>query len=387
MRKIFITILLTLSGLAAMAQGLQSYNVQRALEAVRSGDADGALNYLAQEIQQYPNNGYANYFIAAICKQMNNPQTAMRFAHKAITAPTNLSDMDIYTETCGILAEYCLAGGDTTKALAYYQLPVSFNKKYVNAYIERADLLTEMHNAQQLIADGKTCIKLEPKNPTSYIMLAEGLRLDGQHGEAIKMLQTAMSKLEADDKRASYLHYLISLNQTELSQYDQAIHHAIEAIRVRNNNMTAMLQLIAIADSSDYHQVIDSIAYQAEQDPTNGWWWLIACDTYDHQHLYIDGLHAAMRAVRLNEIPNTYSEIADHFRHYVGDMETAEHYYRLHLEKDSTSAVAYLNMADYYHDLARYDEAIRFADKAISLDADRGAYYYIRGRIYRDMHN
>ena len=78
------SILLTLFALVSISsvsfaqpQGKQSYNFTRALEEAKKGNNDDAMDYLAKEVRENPNNGYAHMTMAILQADAENYNDAM----------------------------------------------------------------------------------------------------------------------------------------------------------------------------------------------------------------------------------------------------------------------------------------------------------------------
>lgn len=386
MKKIVFILCLLVGAFQAIAQSTdQSYNVRRALEALQQGNTDGALNALVQEVQQNPRNGVAYFYLAAICEHMEKPIPTMRFAYDAVK---NLSkgQVKMIAESYHMLADIYLQGQDTTMALQLLDKALIADKANVDIYALRANVLDEQKQYEQMLIEGKALIKKAPKEVTGYVIAAEALRHQKHYTEAIDMLDKAEKTLEPGEKYMSRIHMMRAQNLMGMKQYLEAMDEAAASIKIRVNNPSLRL-LSGMSDSLDVQTVMERFDQYIEQDPTNEWWWLLKGDNYSRQRQYAEEIICYLKGNKINEMPFLYESIGEGLRHYVGDMELAEKYYRIGMEKDSTNAQYPMLMADYYHDLGQYEEALVWADKAIGMNANKPNFFYARGRIYRDMHD
>lgn len=394
MKRKLIVFLLLLVGVQASnlfaGSTADSYYIKRALEAIQSQDYETASYFLGQEVQDNPTNGYAYAYLAALCDMMSGYNGAMfMFAKKAIPLlPKNENYLKASMEA--LQAQVYYEAGDTARAIEVWEKAVSYNVKNPRYYGFAAEAMEDSKDFQRLyeLGDKMVHIKGLDKEPITYVILVSALNHLKRYEEAISYADKGLKLKELNKNNEAFFHSEKAIALKDLERYDEAINEALTAARL--NGRRGLLVLIDVADKIDMQVVIDSMEAAFEREPSQMLWPLAESDIYARHNRYVQSLYQLLRGAKVGDDADAYSEAGEEAVHYLGDPERGERLYRKALEKDSTNALAWGGLADLYHDMGRYDEALKAIDEALRLDPEQKKMripYLIRGRVYMSMHN
>lgn len=394
MKRKLIVFLLLLVGVQASnlfaGSTADSYYIKRALEAIQSQDYETASYFLGQEVQENPTNGYAYAYLAALCDMMSGYNGAMfMFAKKAIPLlPKNENYLKASMEA--LQAQVYYEAGDTARAIEVWEKAVSYNVKNPRYYGFAAEAMEDSKDFQRLyeLGDKMVHIKGLDKEPITYVILVSALNHLKRYEEAISYADKGLKLKELNKNNEAFFHSEKAIALKDLERYDEAINEAMTAARL--NGRRGLLVLIDVADKIDMQVVIDSMEAAFEREPSQMLWPLAESDIYARHNRYVQSLYQLLRGAKVGDDADAYSEAGEEAVHYLGDPEMGERLYRKALEKDSTNALAWGGLADLYHDMGRYDEALKAIDEALRLDPEQKKMripYLIRGRVYMSMHN
>lgn len=388
MRKLITTFLLTATAFVAAQNNPSAYNIKRALEAAQSGDGKEALGYLSKELKENPTNGYAHLYVTAICDNMGYKSPVLTYGAKTIKY-LGKSEPDFVAQAAGLMADIYLESGDTVSALEYLQKGVALCKTRSETYGDLANIYEDAGRYDDMFAIGEQYKRLFPKNAVGDVIISSSLHKQGKDEEALSYADRALKMLTRDDQYRRVVRMVRSEALFGLGRYEAALHDAMESARMKASVRT--LELIEeIADSVPGNMVLDSLQAAWENDRTQTLWLLTMSDIYRHRNDNINAILSLYKALKIEETPVVFSSLANLSVHYMASPEEGERLYKKGIELDSTNAGNYSHLADLYHDLKRYDDAIRYADKALQLcstDKQAELTLMIRGRVYESMHN
>lgn len=366
---------------------LRSENMQRAMAALREGDKENAIEYLTNEIDANPTNGYAYAIVASILKNENYKSALLRYAGKAIQyLPGSESDLMVeMTEACGKIYD---KGGDSIRAEKMYDRGVMTNRNSLSAHLSRAGYYDNHDDYQRLLTEGNECIRIDKSQPNGYYVVALAQLGLKNYPEALRQAELAVAKVDAENKglRASALG-VAAQAECAMQHYDHAIELTMQSLRIKLTSQSVQASY-ALADSTDGKVLIDSLKSLLVELSTETWVPGLMCDVYEHNNDYVHSTYFLHQILAIEKNARTYRSIGDNYVHNLGCPEMAEKMFRLAIEQDSTDAQNYIVLGDLYHDLGRYDEAMKYMNKAIEMGGgDNSHTYYVRGRIHRDRHD
>ena len=390
-RNLLVIGMLCVAGLATAGSTTDSYNIKRALEAAQQQDWETSVSFLSQELKENPTNGYAYAYFAAVCDMMGGYDNAVfSFSKKALRYLPK-SDRYMNSEMEGYLGEIYEKAKDTTRAMEHYRKAIAFDVTSPKFYGYLANLRDEQKDYEGLVeqADGMIHhIKGLDKEAVSYVIITTGLNGLKRYEETIQYADKGLAISDLSKGQQSVLHREKTKALMGMKRYDEALAEAM--VTARLNTHRGMQLLEQIADSSDMQPVLDSIEAGFAADPSQYLWLAAASDIYARHNNHVQGTYQLLRSAKVQESSQLYCQAAEYAINYLGDAEMAEQLYRKALATDSTDVLTMGHLADLYHDLGRYEEALRTFDRVLTLDPEQKRFpvpYYLRGRVYRSMHN
>ena len=392
MKKFLSLFLLLVWGAAVWAgNDKTTYNIQRAIEAAGQRDYETALTFLKQELNENPTNGYAYAYVAAVCDMMPDYKSVtFHFAKAALPLlPKNESYLLASME--GMQADIYAQADDTLRALEHQLRAVSYEPTNTQFAGRLAAMYEEGHNWQELYNLGYNLIhktKGMNLNPLGYIIISTALYGMERYDEIIDYSRRGLQLSDITPWQKGVLHKQLTQALMGKKDYPAALNEAIRTAEVATARGAQLL--IQLADSMDMQRVVDSIESLILRHENEEIWPLALSDIYDHHNDYRQSIYQMMRAARIEESDRIYYTIGEHCIDYMGDAEMAEQYYRRAIALDSTSVMPWGHLSILYHDLGRYEDALRALEKALLLDPTQDQFYVAysyMGRIYSDMHN
>lgn len=386
-RKLIIALLLCTSVLAGAESTRDSYNIRRAMEAAQSQDWETSLNFLGQELQVNPTNGYAYAFITIICDVMDYNHVILPFSKRAIEYLPK-KDWQMQGEMRHRQARIYLQAEDSARAEKLWKDALYWHK-YVDYYNNIAELMEKQHRLNELEALGKQCLKAFPKDPVSFNILASA-QYDSKQYEAA--IATVDKGLKTCKEMKDWQEGMLRANKTDalrkLHRYDEALPEAMKTARLLP--VRGYRSLVHLADSMDMQLVLDSIEAAFRQNPTEMRWLLVESDIYEHHNNYVQAVYQSLRATKVEEKANIYSSIGEMILNHIGDAELGEQYYLKAVKVDSLNARSWMGLAHLYHDLGRYDEGLKAVQRCMDLDPEHkttSSIYFVRAHAYQSLHN
>ncbi|MBO4622164.1 MAG: tetratricopeptide repeat protein [Paludibacteraceae bacterium] len=386
-RKLILAILLCTSVLAGAQSTKESYNIRRAMEAAQSQDWETSLNFLGQELQVNPTNGYAYAFAAIICDIMDYKHVILPFSKRALELLPK-KDWQMNAEMRHRQARIYFEAEDSTKAEKLWKDALYWHRD-VDYYNNIADLMEKQDRFDELETLAKQCMKAFPKDPVSFNILASVQYDMKQYEEAVATVDKGLKTCKEMKKwQEGMLRSTKTDALRKLHRYDEALPECMKTARLLPPR--GCPKLVTLADSMDMQIVLDSVEAAFQQKPTEVNWLLIESDIYEHHNNYVQAAYQSLRAAKVEEQAGLYTGAGEMILTHIGDAELSEQYYLKALEVDSLRARSWMGLARLYHDLGRYDESLKAIQRCIDLDPEHknsGSICYLRGRIYHSMHN
>lgn len=391
MKKVLLFVLTCIISLTIAAQGNgYTYNVQRAIEAIRSSDYQTATEYLGQELNTNPTNGYAYAFAALLGEDAGiKPYGQMRLARYALQY-LPMSERGLRAKMNNIIAEIYLNAQDTATAVTYLNNAIVWQKNEDEHYVNLSDILSEQGRYDDQLALAKQAKKDLPKSSiVPDLIRLNVLVSEKKYADILTLADRLLGVMDKNDDAAYYFSYVARQRAKALSnlhRYDEALTAAMTLADRTSINYAAPV-LYLIADSSDYQVVIDSIHAYEQRSSVSPMPALVCSDIYMHKNLYADRLLAMWRAQHIQPSQQVLCMMHEVAMNGFGDSQLALDFLNQSFAMDSTHAQTLWNLADCYSDMGRYEQAIRYATRASEFAPSKVAPYYLRARAHRELKN
>lgn len=388
-RTVTCILLLSVSMLMWGQNTVDTYAFKRGVEAWRQQDMQTAYQYLSAELKEHPTNGYAYAALAFMCHDAKAPNAMVRSAYNALKyLPKN--DTRFLPDVCRLLSQFYLQACDTLAAENCLRQAMKVAPENLRIISDLADLYRDTGQYDKMLTLGKAAKAINVKDYHGYLILYDAYRGLKQYQEAIDEVNIVIlletMKPERNERLLDFMHIYRTNVFTVLGRYKEALEEGIPVINNRVNP-TLIDNFMTIADSIGYELVIEALKQGEQNGKVKSAWSIIRAEIYSNHHRYVDAYIELHKAMLIQESADIWRRMSSIAMNYLSDAELAETCLRNAVRVDSTSAFYYTLLADYYHDLNRYDDALQAASKAVSLDPSYDEVYYIRSRIYRDMHD
>ena len=374
-RFILLAMLSAIALASASAQKAEqykdSYHFKRALEIVQgNGDANDALRYLQQELDEHPKNGYAYYVIGRLYADNNMTGDAVAPTDKAISLLQK--DKEWITFAYRLRAEINLKLGNEVAALNDWSLSLKANSKDVNTLSDRAEYYYLNDRYAESDRDFERICTLQPGSTMGYMGKGRNASEQGKYDEAISLF-TYCIRLDPSFSQAYAFRAEAYLKQNKV---DEGIDDIIAALNIDVNEKAYNLMLAV--DEAHVNTLIAKMkVLQTSQPAENSWGYLIG-SVYEHRGEYLKAIESYNASLMAEVNPATYSRIATCYEE-LGDFDLALQYIEKAIASDPDDDELVSSKADLLYDMGRGQEAIDTYTQYINLNPGFWGGYYRRG--------
>lgn len=306
----------------------ETYSFTRGLEAVNNGDNEQAMEWFNKEIKDNPGNGYAYLYISLLHYHDKNYGLALTAVNNALKKIPK-KDAEYRATSYATRAEINVAMTDTLKAIEDYNQAIKINPEDESFYESRAEIYYDLGEYALSDADYAEMIKLEQGNVTGYMGMGRNAHAQERWDDAIDLF-TRVTKLDADFSPA---YAFRAGTYMAMENWNEAANDIVKALAIDGNKKAFYLlqQLPARA----YSSIVPRLKVQMTKYPNDVYW------------PYCLGV-----IEQINDNP-----------------ETAIKYYERANNLDANSLFLE-KLAQCYQKMHKYDVALTFVDRAITLNPD-----------------
>lgn len=385
---IYTLLLLTALPLAlAAASTKETYSMQRALEAIRSGDKETALQNLSNELDVNPTNGYAHSWVAVLCAQMDSYGYAFQYAQSALKYLPKQEHGD-RCQMSLLLSEIYTEAKDTARAISYLEAAQKEDPKDAHTYSRLVRLSEKRGDKAGALRYAQMAVKSMPKNPRVQLFMAAALEDDERYDEAVGYCDKAY-KLAGNDAREQSRALLARADvRAQAKQPSAALADLMRATRLDVTGLDEDL-MRQLTDTIP-EEVSDSLSAAHANEPNQIFWNIYLYHFYYDTNEFGKAVQMGFTILPKYANSTTVHYIASLLEFHIGDEELAERMLLKQLRTDSTSASTYARLEELYSETGRYNEAFEMADKALSFhpsDNEKSTIYILRGRIHQLKHD
>ena len=315
-----------------------SYNFQRATEAIGNEDYSSALEYLKKEVNIHKDNAYAYLFIASIYNKNNGHAIAnVNIALKYLPKKDRESISKGYSFRGGIY--YTI--GENDKALSDYNAAVKTSPGDIEFLQDRGDFFYNTGRYDESDADYRKMLKIDPDEPYAKMGLGRNSIARGEYQEALQ-----------------YFDYVISL----YSNYSRAFAFRAEAYFKLGDYISASSDIVT-ALGIDY----DNKAFR------------LMCDYSEDAYTQ---LTARLKAKAISEKNNEYWQycigvVNENTKRY--DMAVDAYKKAMSIDPDDITAYRIMNC---YKSVGNWELAFKYIDRAIDIAPDDMGYIKAKAELY-----
>lgn len=316
------SILLTLFALVSISsvsfaqpQGKQSYNFTRALEEAKKGNNADAMDYLAKEVRENPNNGYAHMTMAILQADAENYNDAMTSINLAIKKLPK-KDKEYTGRAYASRAHLYAIAGDTITALADFDKAIRINPDDEDVQEALGQMLYELKRYDEADNAYRRIIAINPTSVMGYMGLGRDAYAVGNYEEAIRQYDNVIKMYE--DYSSGYAFRAESY--LKLGKYLEAINDITKSLSI-DNDAKAHHYLFEFPDNQ-ITLVVTKLKGMAVKNPHDAEWWYYIGQLYNSKKMYSEAIEAVRKAYDIDVHPVFLEMIADCCRE-LGDFPQA----------------------------------------------------------------
>lgn len=338
---ILFVLLVSMCGFAKEPKQPDTYNYKRGTEAITNGNIREGIDYLEKELEQNPKNGYAFAWLALAYNELEEYGSALNSAEKAIKfLPKN--DKYFVAWTHNLQGNILLEVGDTTSALSAYSQSIKIEPNNPSWYMDRGILYGDLKQWPETEADFKKIISLSPGLIRGYQMLGAAYYMQEKYEDALSQYQYA---LKLGERALTYS--CIAEVEVKLKKYEDAVTHAIEALKLEEFEKNAMGVLVSCKEDDFVEPVKAQLNVQIMKNPNNVMWYICKVLVEENIKEYEQAILTMKKIKTIDANP------------YYDDM-----------------------LSDIYIDMGDYKNALKCTNEAIANDTSNLEYRYQRAAIY-----
>ena len=240
--------MLSLASFAQTNKRPDSYNYNRAVEAIQNNNVEEALDYLKKEISDAPKNGYAYSWLAYVREYQGEYGLALSAADKAVkNIPSKDSEYVIFALSVRARTYHALEEND--KALEDYARAIKIAPENLKLYEERAQLLFEQKEFDLASKDYNKMIEIDKGNVMGYMGLGRNAKAKKEYNDAIEKFSYVIKLSPTYSSGYSFR----ASTFVEMKKYKEAIDDIVTALDI-DDDTKAFYLMQDVADSAFIHQ-------------------------------------------------------------------------------------------------------------------------------------
>lgn len=352
-----------------------TYNYQRAMEAMSNDNDEEALEYFNKEITENPENGYAFACIAAIRISNNDKGRALRAVEQALKLLPK-KDTEFVAYAHGVRSNVYLALEDTVSAMADLDRAIKLTPKQSALYEKRANIYYVQRLYDLSDADYQLMISLDASNYMSYMGLGRNRNAQGLWKEAIEQFNHVV-KLYPDYSSA---YSFRAESYLGLKDWDKATQDIVSALAI-DHDRRAFLLMSGIA-SEGFRLMEAKLKIQQAKSPNEAMWPYYLGIMQENAKHYKKAIEYYKKSMDL-DANSVFAERTAICYSELGAMKSALEYVNIAQELDPEDYDLVSEKADYLYYDGQVDAAIAELTRYVNHYPDYYGGYYRRG-FYED---
>ena len=348
-----------------------SYNYAKGIDLAHEGKTSEALESFEKELKDNPKNGYAYSWIGAIyikLEEYGSALSAIKNSLKYLPA----KDEDFVANSYKALSTVYLNVQDTLQAYTTLGDGLKAYRNNEDLLETRAQLYFEQSRYEESNKDYQHMIDVNPGNEMGYMGIGRNLKMQKKYSEAIAVFDK-VTKLSPNYSSGYAFRAECLFAQ---KKYEAAIDDVITALSVDINDRKAIHHLIELSDSV-YEDVIAHLKVQAIKEKKTVNWYYCLGIVSEHLKYYQDAIGYFENGIKVDAIPILEQHIAECY-HKLQDFDNAI----MHIDKaynlDSEDQTILINKAEILADAFRYTDAIEVISEVVDANPDYDYGYRLR---------
>ena len=299
---VMMTLIITLSSfMNAERQSEESYNIKRAKELIQKKQLKEAVNYLAAEIEQNPQNAIAYDLWSIIKLREGEPGEALSLSDMAIK---NYSKKD---KKGLAMAYYHRAGAflhleDTTNAINDYLASIKLNDTFENAISELADVYFFTNKFEDSDKMYKKLSEANRGNALAYYGMARNAYYQDQYEKAIEHIAYSR-KLDPNSSTPDRLTMRLYMHKQET---EKALEYCITLLNKDEYDNEGYYSLMEISDSIPETVISRINKERIINNEKHDYWSFNMAHVYMNNHKYLEAKNQLKKLLESTEV-NTQS--------------------------------------------------------------------------------
>ncbi len=355
----------------AQPQGKQSYNFTRALEEVRKGNKNDAMDYLSKELSDNPNNGYAHMTMAILQAEAENYNDAMTSINLALKKLPK-KDKEYTGRAFASRAHLYAIAGDTITALADFDKAIRINPDDEDIHMSFGQMLYELKRYDDADAIYSSVIEINPASVMGYMGLGRNAFASGNYNEALSQYDKVIKMYEEYSSGYAFR----AESYLKLGKYLESINDIIKSLSI-DNDAKAHHYLFEFPDNQTT-LIITKLKGMAVKNPHDAEWWYYIAQVYKDKEEYTEAIEALQNAFEIDAYPGFIEMISDCYQE-LGEFSKALEYVDQALQMDPDNLDLISSKADILGESGDIEGAIEEWTKYIDRSPDFFGGYYRRG--------
>lgn len=355
----------------------ETYNYQRAREAIDNEEYDEALEYLQKELQENPKNGYAYNWVAYIYASRDEDGKALENVNKALKY-LPAKDKELTGFAHGLRAGIYLALNDTQRGLDDLGQAIRLCPDD-NQYLEkRAETYWEMNRYEESNADYQSLIDRDESSYMGHMGLGRNLKDQERWDEAIGHFNQVIRMYSDQSQPFAFL----AECQIGKKMWKESSDNIVKALEIDQSNKA--FGLMQTKDKTFATLLLAKLKGKLNKEPDDPSWPYNIAVVHECQKQYAKAIGMYKKAQELSPSDIVLKRISDCYG-YLGMQTEALTFIEQAIAMDSTDTELLQSKAYIQYESRDMEGAIATITRFIEREPDFYGGYYSRGFFYDNM--
>lgn len=317
-----------------------SYNYQRATEAIGNEDYSSALDYLKKEVNIHKDNAYAYFLIASLYNKYEEYGHAVANVNLALKYFPK-KDKGFISMGYSLRGDVYYSIGENDKALSDYNAAVKASPDETEFLKDRGDFFYNTDRYDESDADYRKMLKIDPDDPYPRMGLGRNCMAREEYQEALQYFDYVASMYSNYSRALAFR----AEAYFKLGDYINASSDVVVALGIDYDNKAFRLMCSYSEDA--YTQLTTRLKAKALLEKNNEYW------------QYCIGV--------VNESTKRY------------DLAVEAYKKAMAIDPDAVTAYRIMNC---YESVGNWEMAFKYVDRAIAIDPDDMYYIKAKANLY-----